>query len=223
LLLSKFRESILVVIVLFLSAPGALAQSSSVPPELIAKVLDKADSAYVAQRYTLPKYNNAYDRYRAVLTIDPDNARAKEGLQKILQTYLALVQGELEGGSLQYARDFLATIDEYFPGTAQTIALRSRLAAAMQKRGAAKVNDLTIKAFDLDSTALVGRTKEVKDFLVQLARRVADSRETVLILARSDAEGRWIYQVMNEATPSYRVRGDIQLAIRPAIRLLEPL
>jgi hypothetical protein len=41
-----------------------------------------------------------------------------------------------------------------------------------------------------------------------------------MIIARTDVEGRWIYQKMRDAVPGYRVRGDIKLGNPPRVQLV---
>jgi hypothetical protein len=41
-----------------------------------------------------------------------------------------------------------------------------------------------------------------------------------LIIARTDNEGRWIYQKMREVDPEFRVRGDIKLGSPPRVVLV---
>lgn len=59
--------------------------------------------------------------------------------------------------------------------------------------------------------------------LEQLARRVSQSDESIMIYARNDAEGRWIYKTMKDAVGDYRIRGDIRISRQPALELLSPM
>lgn len=212
------------LLALFFLAPLAGAQGSSAPKALIDRVLEKADTAYLAKHYTQPQHNNAYDRYQAVLLIDAGNARAIGGLKQIEAAYVAMLEGELSEGSLQHARYFLSIIKEYYPQSERLIELRRRVAAAETRQlPAPDVSDLLVKKYDLNGRDLAARNDKARNIVVQIALRVAESGEAVLILVRNDSEGRWIYQTMNEATPGYRVRGDIQRRNSPAIHLLEPL
>ena len=213
-----------VLLALFFVAPLAAAQESSAPKALIDRVLQKADTAFLAKHYTQPQHNNAYDRYQAVLLIDPDNIRAQAGLKQIEAAYVAMLEGELSEGSVQHARYFLSILKEYYPHSSNLAVLQQKVAAAMTRQlPAPDFSDLLTKKYDLNGRDLAARNAKARGAVVQIAQRVEKSREAVLILARNDAEGRWIYQVMNEATPAYRVRGDIQLRNSPAIHLLEPL
>lgn len=206
------------------TSENTLAQGSSAPQALIERVLEKADDSYLAKRYTQPRHNNAYDRYQAVLMISPGNKRALMGLQRVEEAYIALIDGELDSGSLYHAKSFLAILEEYYPHSDHLAGLRKRVAAAEPASlPSPDVNDLLIKEYLLNPGDLRARNAKARKLVIEIATRVATTKEAVLILARNDSEGRWVYQVMNEATPEYRVRGDIQLRNRPAIHLLEPL
>lgn len=229
------------MLMLLLGALQVQAQGAGAQ-ELIARVLLKADAAYSAKRYTQPEYNNAYDRYYAVLMLAPEHQHAKRGLRLILQRYIAMADGELENGSVQHAITFMHVIDEYymrelvaaandqanrFGLTAEdshaVAALRARIAVLKKVPPQQDFNNLLTKAYVLDGDALKAKNSKMRKNLAQIAARVSQTNELVLIHARSDHEGRWIYQVLNAATPSYRVRGDIRITKKPAIHLQEPL
>ncbi|MFC6981009.1 hypothetical protein [Microbulbifer taiwanensis] len=55
------------------------------------------------------------------------------------------------------------------------------------------------------------------------AQRIRRGELRVIIVARNDAEGRWIYQQLREAVPGYRVRGDIKLGSPPRLLLIQPV
>lgn len=236
----RLRRCALLMVATLMSAHSYAAWGANAQT-LIDRVLIKANAAFKAQRYTQPQYNNAYDRYNAVLMIAPNNAEAKQGLRLILQRYIALANGELDSGSAKHAVSFLLLIDEYYgqplaaaaSGTDNNFglvlddakavqAVRARLAAHKQVKPSQDFNDLRVKSYRLDPAALKAKGSAIREDLAQIAARLARSHESVLIYARNDTEGRWIYQALNAATPDFRVRGDIRLAKQPSIDLLEP-
>lgn len=189
---------------------------------LIENWLDEADRALSQDRLLTPANNNAHDRYRAVLLLDPGNTRASSGLQAIVLRYLELARLAAGRGALSEAEAFLeraAFVDEDNPLVAefaQTIVAereRQRTAAALEREG---------RRYQLNTQQLSARSEELVDELHELAREVRESEEFVLITARTDAEGRWIYQQMREAVPDYRLRGDIHLGSPPRIELEDP-
>lgn len=54
----------------------------------IQRLLDAATGALVENRLTTPAGDNAYQLYKSVLVIDPDNATARSGIETIRQRYL---------------------------------------------------------------------------------------------------------------------------------------
>jgi hypothetical protein len=70
---------------------------------------------------------------------------------------------------------------------------------------------------------LSARNENIKNQLKALANRVQESKEFVLIYARNDAEGRWIYQQMRKASEDYRLRGNIKRHKKPRLVLAAPL
>lgn len=58
--------------------------------------------------------------------------------------------------------------------------------------------------------------------IAEVTNKVKETNSLVMIVARTDIEGRWIYQKMREAAPGYRVRGDIKLG-SPVRIILEPV
>lgn len=215
-------KSIFVQWLAMLALLASCEASAAGAKQLIDVVLKKADDAFIAERYTQPAHNNAYDRYRAVLMIDPENARAKAGLLAVRDAYLALAEQELTGGSEQHARYFAGLLKELYVGDEKVVALNRRV-SALPPKPMPEVSNYFIKELPLPEKALAQRGPDIKALLVQVAQRVEQSRESVIILARNDAEGRWIYQQLNAATPDFRVRGDIRIAAKPAIHLQEPL
>jgi hypothetical protein len=77
--------------------------------------------------------------------------------------------------------------------------------------------------FNLNPADLSARNEHVKSQLAALAKRVQTSKEYVLIYARNDAEGRWVYQQMRKASANYRLRGNIKQHQKPRVVLDAPL
>jgi tetratricopeptide (TPR) repeat protein len=60
---------------------------SSAQEQRIGHLLDDAQRLWQANRLTLPQGASAYDRYQAVLQIEPENVVAKKGLTSIIERY----------------------------------------------------------------------------------------------------------------------------------------
>jgi hypothetical protein len=120
----------------------------------------------------------------------------------------------------------LRLADQLFPGAELLQPLRAELQQRVKAATAAAETPAPTDGRErvpLPAQPLADKTDEVTQLLVQLAQRVRQSDESIMIYARSDAEGRWIYKTMKDAVGDYRIRGDIRIAQQPAIDLLSPL
>lgn len=84
--------------------------------EMIAELLERARIDREELRLTRPAGENAYERYRQVLELDPDNAEAQEGLQGIVGRYHGLVEDALVRGAFDTAERHLESARSVDPG-----------------------------------------------------------------------------------------------------------
>ncbi len=84
-----------------------------------------------------------------------------------------------------------------------------------------KYRDQLDKVFALASADLGARNAAIREELAAIARRAREADSRLLIVARNDAEGRWMYQQMREAVDGYRLRGNIEIAPRPRVVLID--
>lgn len=212
----------------------SVASHAQTPLELMVdEMLLKADGYLADDQLSTPENANALDYYRAVLILEKDNARAKAGLEAIARRYLEMATSSARAGSFVRAK---AHVENAITVTGETQQTQQLLEAIRQAqlvaRRARPVKPVPIIAepdvsdnaqFELDKTLLTNRDQAMVVQLQSLGLRVLESREYVLIHARSDAEGRWIYQQMRNASKGYRLRGDIRRSQTPKVILQEPL
>ncbi len=280
----EIRKFITLSVVLFLSSvlggckvttfkeapePSAQEEAPPVEPELATQsaplskiqleLLKMAEDDFRNARFTTPSHNNAYDKYQSVLLVDPDNPRARTGLQAILLHYAGLIRDNVKVGQYPQARHWLAVAQEYYADNALLSDLKAHIQqaqqAAFERRqkaaAAAEAARLTALAaanpaddpnalgahaatptpapvvldyedIELAPQALSDKDESIIATLADLALRIKDRDESILIFARTDAEGRWIYKQLKQATPGYRIRGDIRRAAEPKVRILPP-
>ncbi|WP_423896471.1 hypothetical protein [Candidatus Pelagadaptatus aseana] len=195
------------------SSPSVLSRQ-----HLIDTLLQQAERDLAVDRLMWPHGNNAYEKFLAVQQIQPGHPQAVTGMQQILIRYVELGREALGKNKLAKARAFLAQakkLDSHNPLVAE---LQESLKQAEAQQSSAQGTE-----FQLDSVALSARDDRVKQLLAQIARRVSSSDESVLIIARNDAEGRWIYSELRKAASGYRIRGDIKIESSPRILLLPPI
>ena len=167
---------------------------STAPAEVdprIIPLLAKADEAYIEDRLTTPLDDNAYLRYLQVLSIDPDNEKANQGIANIVEKYLAWSIENVYQARYRRARDFLnkaRSVDEDHPNIAAVENMVNTYAS-----GRTQTFELSRKSTEL-------RDSQTVSTLGSIAAEISKHQATVVIEAPSDATGRWIYQQLNEAT-----------------------
>lgn len=187
---------------------------------MLAEWLEQAEQALFEDRLLTPAEDNAYERYQAVLYLDPDNERARTGLQAIVLRYLDLARSAARRGALAPAREMLDRAELVDPGNPLVDELEAELQQARKHRSQNEPLAEMGDSYLLDSQRLSEKAPELVQELHNLAARLPETGDFVLIVAPTDAEGRWIYRQLREAVPDYRVRGNIQLGSPPRIRLL---
>ena len=175
---------------------------------VLADMLYAAKTAYDDNRLMLPAGNNAYEMYQEVLQVDPGNAIALEGIQEIALRYITLAESAINQGQYTDADSLLARATRLAPDRAELPIVRERLQQAKQNK---------VQVYELDPAALKAKSLELMTQLAEIAQQIKSSEATFLIRARSDEEGRWIYQTMRDAVGGYRLRGNIDTSGTPGI------
>ena len=177
----------------------------------VQRLLTEAEEAFSDGRLTTPVDDNAWYRYLRVLVLDPDNQSAREGISDIVEKYLAWAIQDIEAGYLRKARNYLTkvrAIDDTHPNIA---AVENRLS----QRESSSQQVIKLSRFGLDN-----HTKSLANELIRLGTQIQIQNARVVIVARNDAEGRWIYQQLNKAENGPRIRAQIQLDTIPSLKIL---
>ena len=187
------------------------------------RLLQRAEQAFAQGQRLQPDTANAYLYYQAVLTLEPDNQQAQAGLQAILVEEAQNTRNLLANSHIQSAQRRYALLNQLFESSALLKDLKSHIQRARVEQNA-QFSTKTLPENDkqwLNEQDLVLKNDAIKSVLSLAAQRVSQTEEGVFIYARSDADGRWIYQQMRQVVPNYRIRGDIRLG-KPALRFLAP-
>ncbi|SFE34908.1 protein kinase [Nitrosomonas sp. Nm166] len=96
--------------------------------DLIKKHLAAAGKALKAGRFTTPLKDNAYTYYQMVLRLDPDNAEALAGLQKIVDRYIQFIGKARAEGRFYDAKLYLKRAESVLPGDPKLQGIRAELA-----------------------------------------------------------------------------------------------
>ncbi|RZA06611.1 MAG: hypothetical protein EOO68_04760 [Moraxellaceae bacterium] len=208
--------------------PAPIAQQASAPVELtpeqkiINSLLSEADYCLAQNKLLNPVADNAHDRYRSVLLMDPENERAKLGLQTISLRFVELARTAARRGNVSEAQ----TMIKYARGIDNNPVVQDAAETLRKQLGgmpAAKSYTAGEGEVVLDAKLLQAKDPQITKQLVSVAQKAKATDEFVLITARTDAEGRYIYQLLRNAVPGYLVRGDIKLGSPARVKLVKSL
>jgi hypothetical protein len=191
------------------------------------RLVARGEKAFSAGLLILPDDNNAFNLFRAAQILEPDNEKAKAGLDAILIAEVERVKDFISSSKLRQAESRISLLKDRYKNNALLTELHSDI-VAIKKMSQARERALTQKSKPqdpnrilLNETDLKAKSEGIRDQLAQLAENVSQSRQGVLIFARTDAQARWIYQQMRRSVPDYRIRGDLRIG-PPRIELTEP-
>lgn len=195
------------------AAPDPAPPPGPTPEERleISRLLNDAARALATDHLTYPASGSALDLYDRVLILEPGNSEALRGLERIVERYLNLALTAAEQRRFESARAMLdrsRLVDPDHPGIAPAEA-QIRLLSEANRRVIA-----------LDGALLRDRDPSVLGTLraAGAASRVDGCRAE--ITARSDAEGRWMYQQMSEVQGQARIRAQLSIGSPPRIEVL---
>lgn len=180
--------------------------------------LARAEEAQRQGFLTYPAGASAYDYYLHVRQLDPDNRRAASGIQTIAIEFVERAREALRRRAFGEVNGYLSRAEELAPGNPLVAEVRAQLA---RERSHAKLDLPQGETLALPADQLTAKSEQMTDLLRRTAERIRREQLRVIIVARNDAEGRWIYQQLREAVPGYRVRGDIKLGSPPRLLLME--
>ena len=177
----------------------------------IADILYEGMRALRADRLMTPPESSAYHYFNRVLSLEPDNPIAKDGIREIAGRYLQLADLAGRQGQFGNAENFLRRaeqVDYTHPGLDNAM---RRLQTERQR---------THSVTTLNAREVVARSASIAGQLRELAKIIADLNAFVLITAPNDEIGRWMYAQIQEELGEYRVRGDIEIGEQPSVRLV---
>ena len=193
---------------------GALPASDPfIRQRILADMLYEARIAYEDNRLMSPAGNNAYDKFREVLDIEPENTVAMQGIRDIVYRYVELADAAIQVGQFDNAESYLSR--------ARRVGVEWDVIDKADRR-LAQAREVKMDVFTLNAEALSDRSLDMMVLLGEIGQQIRDQEATFLINARTDEEGRWIYKVMREAVGGYRLRGNIAIDNDPSIQIVVP-
>jgi hypothetical protein len=198
---------------LLIIVSGCVVQPVSEPPEQpvespIGRLLAAAELNYSSNQLTTPHDNNALQKYRMVLKREPGNTRALDGINRIVEKYLAWARDHAEQRNIGKARMYVAraeTVDASHPNIKPVVNL-------INDREDQKTTLFTLSRNDVlarDAARIAFDT---------IARHITRNQSFATIRAPDDASGRWIYQELNARVP-FRVEAAFEVQNTPSVLL----
>jgi len=117
------------------------AQVASADQARIGPLLDDAERAMASGDLNHTPGDSAFDKYRAVLRIDGNNAKALAGLQRIPARAKELFEQSLKNGMPGKARDYVEAVSQADPNDPALSSMRDRLANAYLDRAESSIGE----------------------------------------------------------------------------------
>ncbi len=177
----------------------------------VRRLLAQAESAIAEDHLTYPASGSALALYDRVRILDPGNAEARRGLERIVERYLELATSAAAAGHFESAHAMLdrsRLVDPDHPGIGPVEAQTALLTGADRR------------VIDLNAEALRDRHPEVVEILRRAGAASRGGGCRAEITARNDAEGRWIYQRMSDARGDSRIRAQLDIGTPPRVEVI---
>ena len=104
--------------------------SDSEIPARIQLYLTEAESSISELRLTTPEQNNAFQYYKNVLALDPENTEAIAGMNRIVEYYAGLFARAIKDDNLYRAGIYLRRVERVMPDAPAVMLMRKRMAEA---------------------------------------------------------------------------------------------
>ena len=196
--------------------------STQNPTDSVAFWLGEAGWAFEKDQLTTPKAKSAYYYLSKVLAKEPQNPLALAALEKIVQRYYVLLKASLNKGKVEQARVFWSRAKKIIPKHNELAKMRALIENRNVKQQMIVVSEPVTELPALRTQKLLlpvhlikQQDKQLAQWLVVLAKKAHGLQATMLIVAPSDTQARWVYQAMNSADPEQRIRANIKHS-RPA-------
>jgi len=164
--------------------PGHPAASAA-PVASLDEVLEKARLAMDERRYIEPVKNNALEYFRQVLTLDPGNAEATEGLKRLGGLLIARARTALDERRFDNALAELEAARSIDPNDPRLVEVDARLDSMRAQTALAQIQaTLAAQNFDRAQTLLESAQKDAllpPAQIAQLSKDLEAKRRTVTV------------------------------------------
>jgi tetratricopeptide (TPR) repeat protein len=112
--------------------PGEVPTEDSVDQQ-VERLIALAETALEKDRLLIPAHDSAFEYYRQILDLEPGNAIAEDGLDRIVKRYQELAQQAANDGDWDEAQRFLGRGLRVRPGDAAVLAMREQVSTEAAK------------------------------------------------------------------------------------------
>lgn len=193
------------------TAPTPPPAPAPIDTAAVAELLQQAVQANNAERWIDPYPGSAIDYFRRVLAMDPKNATALRGVENITEAQAAKARQAADRQQYNLAwleLDRARRADPMHPTLKPT-------ASYLQLQENSKRYQVQFQAKDL-----VNRSKDTKLALQTLGEQAKQPDCRAIITAANDAQGRWMYQQMNRAAGTNRLRAALETGAPSSVAVL---
>ena len=192
-------------------SPGVAAGSEPTDSNEVTQLLMQASAAVSREQFIYPARGSAMSLYHEVLTLEPGNGEALQGLETLVEHYLSEASVAIAEQRYTRAHGALSRarmIDRSNPNI-EPIAAELRLLEEAER----------IRTV-LDWRLVAERSNQLAPVLQKAGRQARQDGCRAIISVGSDAEGRWVYQQMSNAPGDRRIRAQIRIASPSAVEVL---
>jgi hypothetical protein len=167
------------------ASSAAAGKTSNAPVASLEEVLEKARLAMDERRYIEPTRNNALEHFRQVLSLDPGNAEATEGLKRLGGLLIARARTALDERRFDNALAELEAARSIDPKDQRLVEVDARLDTMRAQTALAQIQaTLAAQNFDRAQTLLEVAQKDAllpPAQIAQLTKELDNKRRTVVV------------------------------------------
>lgn len=193
------------------SAPAPAPEAAPIDTAAVAALLQQATQANAAQRWIDPYPGSAIDYFRQALVMDPKNPTALRGIENITEAQAAKARQAADRKQYNIAwleLDRARRADPMHPTLGPT-------ASYLQLQENSKRYRVEFQA-----SALRNQTKDARLALQTLGEQAKQPDCRAVITSANDAQGRWMYQQMNAAGGTNRLRAALETGAPSSVAVL---
>ena len=120
-------------------APQPATPAPDTKQARIESLLADAEKDLKSLRLTSPTNNNAVAKYKEVLELEPGNTNANQGLDRVVDRYVALAKQRADQGQAAAALRYLERAEDVKPGDAEVAEVRRRVSGSEPKPQAQRI------------------------------------------------------------------------------------